>query len=100
MFLYIYIYIYLFLFFNFSYKSQKVTNKHVFAIIFPLEGDFDIDARDGDGGGGPFRTPPNSPKSQQIARTKIVHTSGTFFKKCSKISLKYLHIYRKIHRIR
>ena len=43
---------------------------------------------------GPFRTP-NLPNINKIVRTKIVHTSGTFFKKCSKLYFKYLHIYRK-----
>ena len=66
--------------------------------VFPPEGNFDIDAGDGVGGG-PFRTPQISNKSQKghnkQVRTIIVHTSGTFFKQSTNISLKDLPIYRK-----
>ena len=48
--------------------------------MFPLEGNFDIDAGDG---GGQFRT--TTPhKSKKIVRTEIVHTIGTFFQTMSK----------------
>ena len=85
--------------FQFSIKAQK-SFKINLSIFFPLEGNFDIDARDG---GGPFRTPKNPPKLQKpknIFRTKIVHTSGHFFQKSQKTSLKYVHIHRKRYKIR
>ena len=46
-----------------------------------MEGNFDIDAGDGDGGG-PFRiqTPPKT-QTSQTNRTEIVHTSGNFSKR-------------------
>ena len=74
----------------FSQKSQKHIKKQCSPYLFPPEGNFDIDAGDG-GGGGPFRTNnPNKPQNTQkitkflnnIVRTKIVHTSGTCFQKC------------------
>ena len=47
---------------------------------------------------GPFRT--NDPKqAQKIARTKVVHTSGTFLEKWSNISLNHVPIYSQIQRI-
>ena len=60
----------------------------------------------GMGGGGPYRTKSpqsityNLRKSQKTIRTNTVHVSGSFFKKSINISSKYLHIYRKWHRIR
>ena len=72
--------------FQFFYKITKITNKCVFFIFFPPERNFDIDARDG-GGGGPFRT--KHPQqfqeiTKRIVRTIIVHTSGTFLQKTFK----------------
>ena len=66
----------------FPYKSQK-TNKQLFVSIFlPLEGNFDIDAGDGDGGEGGWGDHLGPYKFQKIVRTRIVRTSGTFFQKC------------------
>ena len=83
-------------------------NKTQFSsIFFPPEGNFDIDAGDGCGGGGwvggwgAFRTknPPKSKKShKKTIRTRSVHTSGTFFQKCRKVSkhiFTICSIYRK-----
>ena len=56
-----------------------------FSIFFPLEGNFDIDAGDGDGDGGDHRGPPNHKESQRIVRTKIVHVSQTFSKNVKKM---------------
>ena len=41
--------------FNFSHKDHKQSLTNIFSHIFPSEGNFDIDAGDGDGGGA-FRT--------------------------------------------
>ena len=59
--------------------------------MFPLGGNFDIGAGDGDGGGDHLG-PPKIPKHlKQIVRTEIIHTSGTFSKSV-KIYLRYVHI--------
>ena len=52
----------------------------MFFHIVPPEGNFDIGATEGVGGGD-HSGPQNLQKSQKIARTKIVHTSMTFFSK-------------------
>ena len=62
----------------------------MFSIFFPPQGNFGIDAGPGDGGdhlGPKSKKYQISQKSQkkQIGRTKIVYTSGTFFKKCQNI---------------
>ena len=58
---------------------QTIIRKLLFSIFFPLEGNFDIDARDG---GGPFRTPKiqkilNSSKNLIKHTKKIIH-EGNF----------------------
>ena len=60
--------------------------------MFPPEGNLDIDAGDG-GGGGAFRTPKNPPthlkKSQKIQKGNSCKTGSHFwtcFTKCYKIS--------------
>ena len=79
-------------------KIIKITENHLFPYCFPPEGNLDIDAGDA-GSRGPFKTPqipPNLPTSQtKIFRTKIVHTSGTFFEQ-SQQSQKNTHNHIKI----
>ena len=51
--------------------------------------------------GGDHLGPPISTQiSKKVFRTRIVHTSVTIFEKSTKTSSKYVHIYRKRHRIR
>ena len=49
---------------------------------------------------GPCRTQNPKKSQKKIVRTKTVHTSATFLEQNSELSLKYDHVYRKIHRIR
>ena len=62
--------------------------------MFPPEGNFDIDAGDG-GGGGDHLGPQKSKKSQKQNRTKTVHFCRIFQK-----YLQNIFIYRKRHPIR
>ena len=64
----------------FSMKIIKNNKKCIFH-IFSLEGNFDIGAGDGNGGGQIITMITN--ESQKAFRTKIVHPSGTFFKQCT-----------------
>ena len=91
------------------YRNYKHHKKTFSSICFPPEGNFDIDARDGGGWWwwwwwwwrwGTIQDPIITKNRKEIFRTKIVDTSGTFSQKCIKISLEYIHIYRKSHRIR
>ena len=75
------------------HKNHKKIKNTFFSIFFLLEGNFDIDAGDGGGWGGDHL----EHKFPQITKHQ---TPGTFFKKCQKVYLKYLHIYRNSHRIR
>ena len=78
--------------FHFFYKNHKKVIKIQFTpIFFPPEGNFDIGAGDGDGGGGQQITK----NHKNIFRTRIAHTSGTFFEKFQNRSLKYVPVYRK-----
>ena len=70
----------------FPQKSNKHKKTYYFPYFSPQKGTLTLTP--GMGWGGPFRTPKNlqkSPKnSKNILRTKIVHTSGTFFQKISE----------------
>ena len=60
-------------------NTVKNHQKIYFFHIFPPEGNFDIGA--GDGVGGDHLEPLEIQRNHKnIFRTKIVHTSGTFFK--------------------
>ena len=73
----------------FSYKSYFFVYNVFFPYLLPPEGNLDIDAGDGDGGGGEGQIiAKNHQKSQNIFRTNIVHTSGTFFKEMCKTIFK------------
>ena len=117
--LYIYVYIYymywlilinfnwyLFIFYSFivfcnlfnvcSQRSHKIIKTHVFPYFFPRKGTLTLTLGmvvGGGGGGGPFRTN-NHKESQTILRTRISHTSGTFFQNIYKNTFKicsYIH---------
>ena len=80
------------------HKNHENNKTLVFPYVFLPEGNFDIDAGDGVGGG--IIQDPQPPQNlKQIVCTKIVHTSGTFLQKMLKRILNksstYLHIYRK-----
>ena len=60
----------------FNFEIPEITKDLFFHIFFPTEGNFDIDARDEDGGRQIITQ--NHKKYKNIFRTKIVHTSGYF----------------------
>ena len=70
----------------------KKYKKQLFTIFFPLEGNFDIDAGMG-GHLGPKKSKKITINHKNIFRARIVHTSGTFFKKCQKQSQNNIFTY-------
>ena len=80
-------------------SKKKTLKTHLFPYVFPPEGNFDIDAGDG-GGGGTIQDPRNPSKITKNSSCENCSHFCTFFKNCIKVSLEYLLIHRKRHRIR
>ena len=95
--------------FQFPYKSQTLIKKTCFFNICSPEGNFDIDAGDGVGGGlvggwggGPFRTPKIHKHLNKLKKHSSYKNCSHFWdifpnnlNKSQNISLKYVPIYRK-----
>ena len=82
---------------------MKNNFKHVFSIFFPPEGNFDVDAGDGGGGGVGDQIITTNYKQLQIIKNKyfvrncitlLGHFSNNF-NKSQRQTLKYVSIYRK-----
>ena len=56
----------------FHKNHKKSVQGNYFPYLFPPEGNFDIDAGDGGGGWGPFRTPKIHKKKKTIIKTTFV----------------------------